>query len=176
MGIRDTTAYKLIAESYGDNVAKRSQVPLINHIDQGIIILEAINASLDAQKGYCLHPLLQNDIDLSYNYKNVCIRMRDEVFPIMLAMEYRYTANAYLSDKIVNGSYSVADYKRIRLSVIPEVNQMLIADKVQNRKDFEIYHKGTHARSLELDIYFKQWLEALSISETQYKELCQLCN
>lgn len=54
---------------------------------------------------------------------------------LLLGMEYRYTANNYLSFKPADDP--------IHLSPIAEVNQMLIADKIQNRKDFEIYHKGT---------------------------------
>jgi len=50
---------------------------------------------------------------------------------------------------------------------------MLVADKVQNRKDFLAYHKGTHARSDELDYYFKLWLRRLDISEERYQELVE---
>lgn len=46
---------------------------------------------------------------------------------------------------------------------------MLIADKVQNYKDFEIYHKSTHPRSKELDQYFKNWLQKLNINTDQYQ-------
>lgn len=51
---------------------------------------------------------------------------------------------------------------------------MLIVDKVQNRKDFELYHLGKHKRSNELNQYFKNWLERLSISEDKYHHLKQL--
>jgi hypothetical protein len=47
---------------------------------------------------------------------------------------------------------------------------MLIADKIQNRKDFELYHLGKHERSSELDSYFKNWLERLDITEEFYQE------
>ena len=47
---------------------------------------------------------------------------------------------------------------------------ILIADKIQNRKDFELYHLGKHERSDELDSYFKNWLERLNISEEFYQE------
>ena len=48
---------------------------------------------------------------------------------------------------------------------------MLVADKVQNRKDFLAFHEGIHERTLELDYYFKYWLEALQITEEMYEEL-----
>jgi hypothetical protein len=38
---------------------------------------------------------------------------------------------------------------------------MLFADKVQNEKDFALYHEGTHARSKELREYFNNWLNIL---------------
>lgn len=40
---------------------------------------------------------------------------------------------------------------------------MLIADKVQNYKDFRKHHLDTHARADELDFYFKTWLKELDV-------------
>jgi hypothetical protein len=54
---------------------------------------------------------------------------------LLLAVEYRNIANEYLSHKPSTND--------VHLSPIKDVNTMLIADKIQNRKDFEIYHKGT---------------------------------
>ena len=51
---------------------------------------------------------------------------------------------------------------------------MLIADKIQNRKDFELYHKETHPRSAELDKYFRNWLQKLNIDESFYQEIIAL--
>jgi hypothetical protein len=107
---------------------------------------------------------------------------------MLLGVEYRSTANNYLSFKSAT--------EQIKLSPITDVNHMLVADKVQNRKDFEIYHKGaplgrsdvvlcdadvltvasrarpgTHPRSDRLDEYFRQWLDALGVSEEQYQAL-----
>jgi len=44
-------------------------------------------------------------------------------------MEYRSVANDYLSTRIIS------DVQEIRLSPLPDVQDMLIADKVQNYKD-----------------------------------------
>ncbi|MNV74432.1 hypothetical protein D3C71_1676480 [compost metagenome] len=49
---------------------------------------------------------------------------------------------------------------------------MLIADKVQNRKDFLAHHSGTHPRRAELDHYFKVWLRALDVDEDEFSALC----
>jgi hypothetical protein len=47
---------------------------------------------------------------------------------------------------------------------------MLIADKIQNRKDFELYHKDIHERSDELKQYFFNWLWRLGVWEGNYQE------
>ena len=163
--IKDTTEYKLIARHYGNRVARRSQVPLMNHIDEGLIVLDRISAPDAAKRAFCLHPLLQADEDLKENWY-MCSFVESHI--LLLTMEYRNIANAFLSDKIP--FYRDSD---IRLSPLYEVNDMLIADKVQNYKDFVTYHSATHARSAELDIYFRKWLYTLDISNKVYQNLCQ---
>lgn len=153
---------------YGDKKAERSGVPLINHIYEGCVVLDSIHAWHHSYAGYCLHPLVQDDAVLVSNLKHMNgwgVNARN----MALAMEYRAVANAWLSDKIDARLNVPAPPK---LSAVHCVNDMLIADKVQNRKDFETYHKGTHARSKELDLYFKVWLETLGVSEDRYQELC----
>ena len=161
--IKNSVEYKLIAKHYGDRKAKRSGVPLINHIDEGLIILETLSAVESTKRAFCLHPLFQADEDLQENYY-----MASFVDPhvLLLTMEYRNIANAYLSDKITTT-------QPLKLSPLWEVNEMLIADKVQNKKDFVTYHQGTHARSDELSRYFDKWLTALKISPHTYRELCK---
>lgn len=152
----------LINTFYGDKRAQRSQVPLINHIKEGLIILDAINSTDVAKSAYCIHPMLQDDEPLKHNYP-MLIDMCSPLV-ILLAMEYRSVANEYLSEKVGTGH-------KIRLSPLQEVNDMLIADKVQNKKDFYIYHNGTHERSKELCVYFDEWLTALGVSDTMYHDL-----
>lgn len=175
--VRDDIEYTLISLFYGDKVAKRSQVPLMNHINEGLIVLDAIGASIHAKRAYCIHPLLQADEDLRINFNLVAYSCSPAV--VMLAMEYRSVANEFLSDKIeglqeVIGYYGIEglDDDLVRLSPLKEVNDMLVADKVQNYKDFITYHKGTHPRSQELDDYFNIWLKALDISSDTYLSLC----
>jgi hypothetical protein len=54
-----------------------------------------------------------------------------------------------------------------------EVNDMLIADKVQNRKDYITHHQCTHPHTMQLDLYFDVWLRALNISEKTYENMCR---
>lgn len=154
--------YRWIAAVYGSRVAARSRVPLMNHIDEGLAIMQECQATEASMKAFCLHPLVQDDESLATNFD--WLAQRGPTRPLSLAMEYRATANAFLSH--ANGP--------IKLSPLREVNDMLIADKVQNRKDFLLYHKDTHERADVLDSYFRQWLLALGVSEERYQHLAEV--
>lgn len=175
--MKNTVEYKLIASHYSNRVAKRSQVPLINHINEGLVVLDAIKASDHAKRAFCMHPLWQADADLKENYY-----MASFVEPHVttLTMEYRSVANEFLSNKMeglqpVIEAYGIEGLNPglVRLSPLLEVNDMLIADKVQNYKDFVTYHKKTHERTSELDDYFKIWLHRLGVDSTMYANLCK---
>ncbi|HNF28191.1 MAG TPA: hypothetical protein PKV80_27250, partial [Leptospiraceae bacterium] len=137
---------------------------LMNHIDEGLFVLEKIGASDTAKRAYVLHPLVQNDDSLPENYETVFTENVSDTKTIIAMMEYRSVANEYLSKR------KISSIEEIRLSPLKDVNDMLIADKIQNRKDFEIFHKGKHERSAELEDYFSNWLKRLNISEEFYKE------
>jgi hypothetical protein len=149
--------YKLIQDFYGDQKAKRSGVYLMNHIEEGLAVLEAIGASELAKKAYCLHPIVQMDKDLLGFVNNIGFIKEADPMPWVLAMEYRRVANDYLS-KHYRGPEDV-----ISLSPLQDVNDMLIADKIQNKKDFSLYHKDTHPNSDVLYAYFNNWIKALGI-------------
>lgn len=166
----DNQHYQAIKEYYGTQCAKRSGVPLLNHIDEGLFILETIGATIEAKEAFCLHPLLQADSDFTSSLQENSIFSSYNLnqHSIILAMEYRSVANAYLS------FHYQTKKDTIKLSPIKCVNDMLIADKIQNRKDFEIYHMGSHDRSEALEQYFKNWLKALDVSEAKYKRIVNL--
>jgi hypothetical protein len=158
---------ELIKAFYGDRTAERSGVPLINHIHEGLIVLSEISAWHASYSVYALHPLIQHDDDYNAGlnlFKSAGISPKIAAH----AVEYRHTANAWLSDKVVASGLINGTPK---LSPSKIVNDALIADKVQNRADFELYHKDTHERSRELDTYFKVWLDALGVNEEQYQYL-----
>lgn len=159
--------YQAIAREYGERVAERSRVPLIHHIHEGLAILAHIGATERAMRAFCLHPLLQDDASHARNLPRAA-ELTDDPYVLALALEYRKVANAALSTR------ELASAADIRLSKQPEVNAMLVADKVQNRKDFERHHLGTHPRSDVLDRYFRLWLERLGVNDDRYAELVAL--
>lgn len=163
-------AYPLIAAHYGDRRATRSQQPLIKHIHEGVLLLQDLQATERAQNAFCLHPLFQGDRDLEQTYRtwqDHCDAWTHDPAAILLVMEYRRVANAYLSHRTITAA---AD---IELSPLGEVNQMLVADKIQNRRDFEAFHRGTHPRSEALERYFHLWFERLAIGEDAYDAACR---
>ena len=164
MNIKYSHEYRLIQSHYADRVARRSGVPLINHIDEGLSVLDAISATDNSKRAFCIHPLLQRDEDLALYYQMVTACCTSDV--VLLAMEYRNVANRWLSDSALSPDPPA-------LSPLQAVNDMLIADKVQNRKDFLRYHQATHERSSELTVYFTRWLDALDISSETYQILCK---
>jgi len=165
--IRNTLEYQLIKNYYADKTAKRSGVLLINHIEEGLQILEWEESTLEAMQAYCLHPILQADEALQANYEAIA-QEKISTKALILALEYRNIANQYLSKR------KILNIHEINLSPLAEVNQMLVADKIQNRKDFEIYHKQSHPKAKELDEYFKNWLLRLEVSEEKYLQYCDL--
>lgn len=155
--------YRAIEDDYGARTAQRSGVPLMHHIDEGLAVLQRIDAPEAAQLAFCLHPLLQEASAYSANLERV--RALTSPAVLALALEYRRVANAALSHR------ELASSSEIELSPHPEVNQLLVADKVQNRKDFLLHHRGHHPRSDALDLYFRRWLERLEVSEARFAEL-----
>ena len=162
--------YRLIQHAYSDHCARRTGLHLINHIDEGLFVLQRIGASEVAMRAFALHPLLQSDEELRLFYEHFLRHANDSDYLVAqvdpralgLAVEYRSVANSYLSEHPKGP---------IRLSPLSDVNDMLVADKVQNRKDFELFHVEHHERRERLEEYFKEWLEALGVSEERYRLL-----
>lgn len=160
--IEHSEEYKLIKKIYGDRKAVRSQVPYINHIDEGLFILDTLfPEDILVQKAFCLHPVFQEDQDFirnsSLNFDNLDPRA------IILAMEYRHVANAHLP------KHDVRLPEEISLGPLESsMMRMLIADKIQNCKDFETYNHN-HPKAERLRHYFhKEWFPRLNITKEIY--------
>ncbi len=148
-------AYELISRAYGNTVSKRANIPYMNHIDEGIFILKMLNANDDAIGGWMLHPIFQvPELENVYGEE---AKLKLDAAQVMIAMDYARVANAYLSHRKID------NIEQIELSPIAEVNQCLIADKIQNMKDFINYHSDTHPRAIDLYEYFQNWILRLDI-------------
>ena len=161
--------YAAIAAWYGDRTAKRSGVRLIQHIDEGLVLLERIGASDIAKRAFCLHPLVQSDADLAASFARIG-ELTDDPRVLVVAMEYRNIANATLSTRAIAGADDIP------LSPLADVNAMLVADKLQNYKDFLLHHAATHPRSAALDRYFRLWLDRLDVAPLRDELLAQVAN
>jgi len=161
---RATQEYAAIASHYAGRHAERSGVPYIVHIDEGLLVLRAIQASDRARRAFCLHPLVQADDDLAASYPGLG-RLTSDPLVLALALEYRHIANATLSTRHID------DPADIPLGPLTDVHDMLRADKVQNYKDFLRYHHGTHPRSAALETYFRRWLARLDIDDRELARL-----
>jgi aryl carrier-like protein len=170
-------AYHAISVHYSGKAAKRTKVPYLNHIDEGLLVMQYLGCSQDEMDAFCIHPLVQDDAALENcmepnSYEQRLLRCgADNVRVMVFAMEYRRSANSYLSyDKPED----------LVMSPLQEVRQMLIADKVQNRKDFELYYVNQrddvprHPRQKELAEYFDNWCRILGVSEEDYERYCYL--
>lgn len=153
--------YRAVEACHHDLYAQRSGIPYMNHIDEGLVVLRDLGASERAQRAFCLHPLLQADEELAIHYPRVA-ELTDDPRVLCLALEYRNVANAFLSRREVARDDDVA------LSSLPEVNDMLRADKVQNAKDFLLYHHATHPRSEALVRYFHTWHRRLGVTDADF--------
>lgn len=155
--MKDTPEYKSIKTVYGNDIAHRSRLPLMNHIDEGLVILDNLGASKMTKRAWCLHPIIQSDI----YFTGVTEDQGWHYLAVMFATEYRNVANACLS---------TTEDKKYELSILKEVNQMLVADKIQNQKDFRLYNSD-HKDAKELEKYFSNWLEALNITPEEARDL-----
>ena len=143
--------YKAIQKFYATRTAERSRLPLMRHIDDGLHILTLNGASDLAKAAFCLHPIVQNDEPVDVSWSSA----------YQLACEYRDKANAYLCRPNTDWISSAEDVRSVVGEMSDDCRAMLIADKRQNYGDFIAAHYGKHARSKELNRYFRVWIEFL---------------
>lgn len=163
--VKGSREYDLISEFYAGKSAKRSGRPYMAHIDEGLSFMSSKLMTVASMKAYCLHPLFQADEDLA-NFSDMVKRLSwvFDNYVLMLVMEYRNCANRYTGSIYNSELYS---YMEPELSPLPEVNDMLRADKVQNFSDYLKYHyEKTPVKkySKPLKGYFEMWLDRLDVT------------
>ena len=159
----NTPAYQAISKHYGHRRAQRSEQLLMQHIDEGVSILRKLGANTATLDAWCLHPLVQDDEQLRKTLDSGLLTNQDPQ-AVALALLYRETANAHLSHH---------PPKAPKPGALQEVRWMLVADKVQNRNDFEAYLIGRQdvPNTDRLVAYFAEWFDALGISDADYQRL-----
>ena len=161
-GVEKTIEYELVTKFYAGKVAARSRVYKIHHVTEGVYVLNGLGASLAAKRAFCLHPMLQDDEELEANFYSIVVNC--DPTAVALALEYRNIANQYLSNR------DIESISEIQLSPLHQANLMLVADKIQNRKDVELYNRGAIRNSDRLDVYFNNWLQRLDITPSDYQD------
>lgn len=156
--IYNSREYIAIKDFYGDRIAKRSQVPLMNHINEGIDLLQKWGRSIDEQKAFAIHPIVQNGENVDVSWSTV----------LPLAEEYRDKANSYLCRPETDYITTPEQLSEIIGNISIECCWLLLADKVQNQKDFRIYHWFTHNRNKNLEKYFNIWIWFLYVKVTNH--------
>ena len=169
--LESVAEYRAVAELYGDGRAARSGVRLIEHVHEGLAVLRALGAGEVVLRAFCLHPLVQADEALRATMSGARLASADPE-AVALALEYRSVANAFLSPMETHPGYD--NPQAIRRSPLAEVDAMLIADKIQNAKDFGLYHRRSHPRAAWLARYFDSWLAALEVAPAQAREWTSL--
>ena len=141
-----------------------------------VLILDALKANQLAKAAYCVHPIVQGALEMNSSGKSLKEWQHKIDAEVMyIAGRYSLLANSYLC-RPETDHYTISDVQSL-ISLyggMPEVLDMLRADKIQNAKDFNQYHKGTHPRSAELANYFDIWQKALGITESRRDELYAL--
>lgn len=148
-------AYAWVSERYAGKSAQRSGQPYMQHIDEGIEMLLYLGASDEVRAAYCLHPLFQSDNDLEISKEDSRLALFDPIV-LLYVMEYRSKANSYLCAPLYDNS-NCPDSIEFPLE---GVRLMLVADKIQNKRDFHKFHKD-HQHYEALDVYFENWMDLL---------------
>ena len=168
--VRKYKYYSVIDNFYKD-MATSKGVPYINHINEGVTHLENMKVDDTVINAFILHPFVQC-VNLKGTYKDCLLTEKElekhiNIFEIEpeIAFDlllYRKYANSYLcresTDKYVL-SDAFADVKGV--VKYPNTIKMLIADKLQNFKDF-LQYRQDHPRKEFLHNYFTNWLSILS--------------
>ncbi len=153
--ITDLDEYNIISAHYGDNTTSHG-VPLMQHINEGIIYLEKMNATPAMIKAWCIHPIVQKDINIDVSFSE----------GYSLAIEYALRANSYLCTPNTDYITNARVLQSIMTPMSSECIKLLITDKVQNYSDLLIYNRD-HPRAEKLERYFSIWLQYLRNTLTE---------
>ena len=175
--MKNSKEYLYISKVYGDVRAKRSNLPLMNHIDEGLDVLETLNASDEAKRAFCIHPIFQSENLIDYRNDYLGMSTDEDFIIVRLDEKYSVLANTFLCrpqtdnwDKSEIAKQLIAA-NNCSYIISDDISNMLLADKTQNYKDFMLHHYGIHERSIELFNYFHLWIKVLNPSVINFTGL-----
>ena len=175
--MKDSKEYLYISKVYGDKKAKRSGLPLMNHIDEGLDILNILNSSDEAKRAFCVHPIFQSENLIDYKNDYLGMTNDDDFVVCGLARKYSILANRFLCTPHTD-NWDRSEILRELIAanggtyiISGNISEMLLADKTQNYKDFMLYHYGSHERSHELFNYFNLWINVLGPNDMVLSKL-----
>jgi len=167
--MKDTLPYQVIRDFYGIRRAKRTCLLYMRHIDQGLLLLEDLGAKEATKEAWCLHPIFQLEDSFTSLMQGEFPDPRPllcDPDALVLTMEYRSVANAYLTPDVHSSRLP-------RISPIREVNLMLIADKVHNWRDARVYlfPRFPKIDPEPLNWYFWTWMKVLGVTSEERERL-----
>lgn len=163
--ISTSLEYMAIENFYKDKRAGRSGLPYINHIDEGIDMLshwlndDILKASICA-RAYAIHPLIDEMTGILGGILDALGSTLPAGNTISLAIEHHILRNKFLV-KDWDTHWDETGLQNLLGPMSNECAWMLLADKVQNQKDFRIHHWFTHEKTYQYEEYFNLWIETL---------------
>lgn len=143
--------------------------PRINHIEDGLVLLAHLNASRDAARAFCLHPIVQQP-GFGPDARNMLLSEHISRLVLIFTMEYRAIANGLVIGMVNHPGFR--DEKQVRLSKFAEVNHMLIADRTQQYNVFLKHKNDFHPGDVKThEQYYKTWLAALGVDAHDFQEM-----
>lgn len=162
-------ALNTVYAHYGDECAKRSGIPKINHISEGLRLLDYLEVHRPAKVAFCLHPIVQDGCGRD-QWSQLYYTYGERV--MYLLHNYTAVANKFLPAAVVHRTRT--GFKTIPIE-LPEdldgdVRWMLLADKIQNRKDYRA-NWNKFPNWIQLADYFNAWMIALDLSDDEIDQL-----
>jgi hypothetical protein len=134
----------------------------MNHIIEGAYFLtEVMPADDPFVEAFLVHPIFQ-DVDLPTQVIQKYVDTFELSTPVVsTAFKYRIAANSYLPKDIHTG-------RQPPVILEQGLKFMLIADKIQNLKDFQRYFDKQNPRYKQLENYYDTWLSSLGAFSMAY--------
>jgi hypothetical protein len=141
-----------------DNITDRHYM---SRVDDALAILTWLGVSDTVKESYLLQPYYYSDYSFKMFSGNSMRSMSTfgiDANKIVNAMEFRHTSLSFIPG---------GDFTKITTSSLDVVNKMLIANRIANKIDFELYFSD-HSMKNSFEDYFDNWLLELAVTDNMY--------